>query len=164
MFLCREGVRCWKESPKPLDPQVRQSLSLWVVMHRTLATLTRRAESDIRERGFSLTEWGVLEYLYHKGRQPLANISRKVLITTGSVTYVIDNLERRGLVERQRCEYDRRIIYAVLTEQGRAIMQAEFPRHAEAVHDMMKPLTSTEKETVKALLKKLGLENAVTDA
>lgn len=153
-----------KESPQPLDPDIRQSLSLWVVMHRTLATLTRRAESDIRERGFSLTEWGVLEYLYHKGRQPLANISRKVLITTGSVTYVVDNLERRGLVERQRCEYDRRIIYAVLTEQGKSVMKNEFPRHAEAIHDMMKPLDPAEKETVKALLKKLGLENAATDA
>lgn len=153
-----------KESPQPLDPKIQQSLSLWVVMHRALATLTRRAESDIRGRGFSLTEWGVLEYLYHKGRQPLANIGRKVLITTGSVTYVIDNLERRGLVERQRCDHDRRIVYAVLTEQGKSVMKAEFPLHALAIHDMMQPLDPTEKETVKALLKKLGLENVATDA
>lgn len=152
-----------KESPQPPDENIQQSLSLWVVMHRALATLTRRAESDIRGRGFSLTEWGVLEYLYHKGRQPLAKIGRKVLITTGSVTYVIDNLERRGFVERQRCENDRRIIYAALTDQGEAVMKAEFPQHALAIHEMMGPLNPSEKETVKALLKKLGLENVAAD-
>lgn len=152
-----------EESPQPLDQEIHRSLSLWVVMHRALATLNRRAEKDIRGRGFSPTEWGVLEYLYHKGQQPLAKIGRKVLITTGSVTYVVDNLERRGFVERQRCELDRRIIYAVLTEQGKALMKAEFPHHARVIHEMMQPLNSAEKETVRALLKKLGIENAAAD-
>ena len=141
-------------------PDTQRALSLWVVMNRAMAALSRRIEEDIRERGFSLTEWGVLEHLYHKGPQPMAKLGDQILVTSGSVTYVVDKLEARGLVKRDPCRHDRRIIYAVLTERGTRVMQDEFPKHAATITSIMSVLTQEEQETAKELLKRLGLSVA----
>lgn len=137
-------------------PGQERALSLWVVMHRALAALTKVSEEDIRSRGFSITEWGVLEYLHHKGRQTLARVGEQILITSGSVTYVIDKLEGKGLIQRVPCECDRRAIYAELTDQGETLMKREFPFHAEAIRQMLSTLDAEEQEQLKSLLKKVG--------
>ena len=141
-------------------PETLRALSLWVVMNRAMASLSRKIEGDIRERGFSLTEWGVLEHLYHKGPQPMAKLGDQILVTGGSVTYVVDKLEKRGLVRRDPCQHDRRIIYAVLTESGTHVMQDEFPKHAAKITSIMSVLNQEEQESVRELLKRLGLSAA----
>lgn len=134
-----------------------RALALWVVINRAFSAMQRVAAADVRRRGFNLTEWGVLEYLYHKGMQPLARVGREILITSGSVTYVIDKLERKGLIQRIPCTSDRRVIYAALTEEGRRLMEREFPGHAEAIREMMAPLDPGEQEQLKSLMKRVGL-------
>lgn len=136
---------------------VERALSLWVILTRSTNALTRRIHEDIRARGFSGTEWGVLEYLYHKGPQPMCNIGEKILVTSGSVTYVIDKLESRGLLKRRPCEEDRRVTFAELTEEGRALMASEFPEHARFIKATMEVLSPEEQEVASSLLKKLGL-------
>lgn len=138
-------------------PEVDRALSLWVVINRAVSALQKIAAADMRSRGFNLTEWGVLEYLYHKGSQPLAKVGREILITSGSVTYVIDKLETKGLIQRVPCESDRRVIYAALTDEGRALMEREFPGHAEVIKDLMAPLDTLEQEQLKSLMKRIGL-------
>jgi len=137
-----------------------RALSLWVVIHRAYAALQKVAAADIRSRGFNPTEWGVLEYLYHKGTQPLAQVGREILITSGSVTYVIDKLETRGLLQRIPCPNDRRVIYASLTEKGRELMAREFPGHAAVIQQLMAPLDPGEQELLKSLMKRIGLSAA----
>lgn len=137
-----------------------RALSLWVVMHRAFAALQRVAAADIRSRGFNPTEWGVLEYLYHKGTKPLADVGREILITSGSVTYVIDKLETRGLLQRIPCTSDRRVIYAALTDKGRELMAREFPGHAAVIERLMAPLSPEEQELLRSLMKRVGLSAA----
>lgn len=143
-------------------PEVDRALSVWVVINRAVSTLQKIAAADVRRRGFNLTEWGVLEYLFHKGAQPLAKVGREILITSGSVTYVIDKLETKGLIERIPCESDRRVIYASLTEKGRALMAQEFPGHAAVIHDFLSPLDGQEQEQLKSLMKRIGLSASAT--
>lgn len=138
-------------------PEADKALSLWVVINRAVSAMQKIAADDMRSRGFNLTEWGVLEYLYHKGSQPLAKVGREILITSGSVTYVIDKLETKGLIQRVPCESDRRVIYAALTDEGRALMEREFPGHAEVIKDLMAPLDTLEQEQLKSLMKRIGL-------
>lgn len=146
--------------PERYGEDVERALSLWVVLTRSTNAVTRRIHEHIRSLGFSGTEWGVLEYLYHKGPQPMCNVGEKILVTSGSVTYVIDKLESRGLLRRRPCEQDRRVVYAELTSAGRAIMEVEFPKHAQVIKETMDVLTAEEQERAIALLKKLGLSVA----
>jgi MarR family transcriptional regulator, 2-MHQ and catechol-resistance regulon repressor len=138
----------------------RDALKLWVVLSRAHAAITDRANAHIAQYGMTLAEFGVLEALYHKGPLLLGEVQRKLLVSSGGVTYLVDRLERRGLVRRDQCLEDRRARYAVLTDDGDAFVKRVFADHAAAIRDAMAGLTSEEQQTATALLKKLGLAAA----
>ncbi|GGE39215.1 MarR family transcriptional regulator [Pullulanibacillus camelliae] len=132
------------------------SLKLFVILSRTYRTIADRVAKDIRSHGLNPTEFGVIELLYHKGEQPIQQIGGRVLLASGSMTYVIDKLEKKELIRRQPCPKDRRVIYAVLTEKGTALMDTIFPSHQEALAKLLAGLDEDEKRTCMELLKKMS--------
>ncbi len=139
-----------------MDRETASSLKLWVVMNRALRSVEKPLRRQVEAHGLSFTEFGVLEVLLHKGPLPIGEIGNRILLTSGSMTYVIDKLEQRGLIDRRACEEDRRIIYAELTEQGRTLIETVFSEHAALIRRLMQELRPAEKETVTNLLKRLG--------
>lgn len=135
-----------------------KELKLYVVLSRAYRALLAHDTQDVRRYGLNLTEFAVLELLYHKGPHPLQQIGEKILITTGTITYVVDKLEEKGLLYRQPCDEDRRKTYAVLTNAGHQLLKSIFPTHAQSLEYAMGGLTPEEQEVAIALLKKLGLE------
>ncbi|MGE5703706.1 MAG: MarR family winged helix-turn-helix transcriptional regulator [Clostridia bacterium] len=133
------------------------SLSLFIVLSRAYKAVAAHSEQDIRLSGLNPTEFGVLELLYHKGQHPLQQIGEKILLASGSITYVVDKLEKKGYLERKSCPEDRRITYATITEEGTRLMDRIFPQHTEAIRKAMEGLDPDEKETAIRLLKKLGI-------
>jgi MarR family transcriptional regulator, 2-MHQ and catechol-resistance regulon repressor len=73
------------------------------------------------------------------------------------VTYLVDRLERRGLVRRDECAEDRRARYAVLTPDGEEFVRRLFPAHAVEVRKAVAGLTREEQRAATGLLKRLGL-------
>ncbi|MFC4617749.1 MarR family winged helix-turn-helix transcriptional regulator [Camelliibacillus cellulosilyticus] len=133
------------------------SLKLWIVLSRAYRTIAARIEADIRGYGLNPTEFAVLELLYHKGEQPIQRLGDRVLLASGSMTYVVDKLESKGLLRRKPCPNDRRVTYAVITDNGRAVMADIFPHHREAIAEVLSGITDSEKTVLIDLLKKLGL-------
>ncbi|EIT87257.1 MarR family transcriptional regulator [Fictibacillus macauensis ZFHKF-1] len=133
-----------------------QSLKLFVVLSKAYKAIMDGAVKNMKQHHFSETEFTVLELLYHKGRCPLQQIGSKILITSGSITYNIDKLEKKGYIKRVQSADDRRITFAEITEQGTALMDHVFPDHAEAIEQLTASLNSEEKEQAITLLKKLG--------
>jgi MarR family transcriptional regulator, 2-MHQ and catechol-resistance regulon repressor len=133
-----------------------QSLKLWVVLSRAMAAVQAHAQADIARHGLTVTEFGVLEALYHKGPLLLGEVQRKILVTSGGVTYLVDRLAARGLVERRRCDSDRRATYAALTPEGEAMIREIFPVHAASLHRALAGLNAEEKEQAIRLLRTLG--------
>jgi MarR family 2-MHQ and catechol resistance regulon transcriptional repressor len=132
------------------------ALKLWVVLSRAHRAIGRAARRDIDRHDLGYTEFAVLEALYHKGDLAIGEVGERVLLTSGSMTYVIDKLEKRGLLERRECPTDQRITYLHITADGRRRMREIFPEHAEAIRTAMASLTADEKREAIALLKKLG--------
>lgn len=132
------------------------SLKLFVVLTRTLDSIRKKIEDDIKSLGLNPTEFAVLELIYHKGDQPIQKIGEKVLIASSSITYVVDKLEQKQLVKRKPCANDRRITFATITLKGNNLMDTIFPKHTEAINEIMAGLTSDEKENMINELKKLG--------
>src|SRR5919106_2300240 len=92
----------------------------------TNSLLTRLAErNSIGDLTYS--QFAVLEALYHLGPMTQGEISQKVLKSVSNMTTVIDNLERDGLVRRERDANDRRVIHVHLTEAGSSKLEAVFP-------------------------------------
>ncbi|HLK60685.1 MAG TPA: MarR family transcriptional regulator [Chthonomonadaceae bacterium] len=139
------------------DPETQRALRLFVVLTRCYNSVAEHARQDIARHGLSGSEFGVLELLYHKGPTSLGVIAERILLTTGSLTYVIDQLEKQGLARRIACPTDRRVCYADLTEAGRERIQQIFPEHAARIRQALSGLAPDEQEAAIALLKKLGL-------
>ncbi|GAA4705865.1 MarR family winged helix-turn-helix transcriptional regulator [Brevibacillus fulvus] len=138
--------------------ETEQALHLYRVLSRSYQSVWAHSMRDIKLHGLHPTEFAVLELLYHKGPQPLQQIGNSILITSGSVTYVVDKLEKNGMLSRQPYQKDRRVIHADLTEKGRALLDQIFPEHAEAIRHALGGLEEQEKEQLIHLLKKMGLE------
>ena len=108
--------------------------------------------------GLTISQFGVLEALYHKGPLCQRDIAIKILKSTGNITLVIDNLEKQGLVKRERTNEDRRYLTIRLTEQGQAHISAVFATVEAAIITEMGILTEEEQKYLGQLCKKIGLQ------
>jgi len=133
---------------------------------RTLDTfikLTRCTNSvlaRLAEKGtvgdLTYSQFAVLEALYHLGHMSQGEIGMKVLKSGSNMTTVIDNLERDGLVRRERDAKDRRVIHVHLTEAGISKIEMVLPGHVAALVEEFKVLSASEQQTLGELCKKLG--------
>ena len=137
--------------------ELSQSLKLFIVLSRAHKALHECTNQFFQSNGLNPTEFAVLELLFHKGRQPLQKIGNKILLASGSITYVIDKLEKRGYIHRVNCPSDRRVTFAEITPEGEEFMGKLFPEHEKQLHEIMNVLNPEEKEQAILLLKKLGL-------
>lgn len=132
----------------------------YVKLMRAAGSVTARVHGYLLAEGISISQFGVLEALLHCGPLQQCELGQKILKSSGNVTVVVDNLERRGLVARQRHADDRRRITVGLTHAGRELVAALFPRHKAYVRQAMEVLSPEELEQLARLCKKLGLANA----
>jgi len=143
-------------APRTWDDDEERSLRLWVALARSYATFARAVASAVEEYGLTPPQFGVLEALHHLGPLPLGELADKLLVTGGNVTYVMDRLEDRGLVRRERSGEDRRVVEGHLTAEGRRLIADVFPDHVELIDDLAGVLEPAEQEELRRLLKKLG--------
>lgn len=140
-----------------------RALKLWVVLARAHAAVVAHVEAHVARHGLTVAEFGVLEALYHKGPLLLGDVQRKILVSSGGVTFLVDRLAAKGLVERQVCEEDRRARYAALTKDGEKLMRRIFPEHAAMLERALGALHEDEQQEATALLRRLGLAAAELD-
>jgi MarR family 2-MHQ and catechol resistance regulon transcriptional repressor len=146
------------------DPAPRRSygaeadraLNLWVALARCTASMSRVSAKDIQRYGLTQAQFAVLEVLYHKGPMPLCSIGEKLLVTSGNITFVADQLEKSGLVRRQRSTEDRRVTIARLTPKGEALMERHFPEHASVIAKAAGVLSPRDQASLARLLKRWG--------
>lgn len=143
--------------------QTDRALKLWVVLSRAYAAVAEHSQADIARHGLTPMEFGILEALHHKGPMILGEVQKKILVTSGGVTYLVDRLAAKGLVERRRCEHDRRAYYAALTPAGEELIREIFPAHAQAIRLAMSGLSEEEKDEAIGLLRTLGRHAAEID-
>lgn len=137
--------------------EIERALKLFIVLSRASKVISEEANKLIETYGLNPTEFAVLELLFHKGRQPIQKIGQKILLRSGSMTYVVDKLEKKSLLKRVFCEEDKRVTFMEITEEGRELIHSIFPSHAKKMQTIMSGLTAEEQEQAIQLLRKLGL-------
>ena len=135
----------------------QKALSTYVKLMRAAESITMRVHRYLSEDGLTMSQFGVLEVLYHLGPLCQKEIGKKILRSGGNITMVIDNLEKRGLVLRKQNPEDRRYMIVRLTDEGNEIITKLFPRHAAIIKNEMSVLTEAEQVTFGKMCKKLGL-------
>jgi MarR family 2-MHQ and catechol resistance regulon transcriptional repressor len=104
----------------------------------------------------TLAEFAILEALYHRGPMLLGEVQRRILVSSGGITFLVDRLTAKGLVERRSCASDRRARYAALTEKGESMVAEIFPAHAAALTRAMGGLPLAEQGPIADALRILG--------
>ena len=137
-------------------PAETRTLDTFIKLTRcTNALLARLAERETID-DLTYSQFAVLEALYHLGSMTQGEVSTKVLKSGSNMTTVIDNLERDGLVRRERDAKDRRVIHVHLTEAGQSKLDAVLPGHIAALVEEFSILSVSEMETLGNICKKLG--------
>lgn len=139
----------------------KENLRLVVAIARTYNSLFGAIEKDISQYGMNLSEFGVMECLLHKGDQPVQKLAEKILVTSGTITYVIDKLQKKGYITRRKCEKDKRVYYISLTQEGEAVIKAVFKAHEQYLETLFHRLSLEEKES---LVSKLVATQSAMDA
>ena len=138
-------------------PTEVRSLDAFIKLTRATHSLLARLEPHITRHEITPTQFGILEALLHVGPLNQRDLGRKLLLSKGNISVVLNNLEKRGLVERRRNANDRRQMIVHLTPQGRSLIENVFPRVVATIVDELSDLTAQELETLGHLSKKLGL-------
>jgi MarR family 2-MHQ and catechol resistance regulon transcriptional repressor len=123
---------------------------------RAAESFTARTHRHLSTKGLTISQFGVLEALYHLGPLSQKEIGQKILRSSGNITMIIDNLEKRGLVRRRRDNADRRVFIVHLTAEGNKLIDKLFPPHAAKIADEMSVLSAAEQKALGDLCKKLG--------
>lgn len=144
------------------DEQER-ALNAYVKLLRARNSVTAAAMQSLGNSDLTPTQFAVLEALYHsasEGTLCLGDIAEKILTSSGNLTLVVKNLERRGLAKRKPAANDRRYVGLEITPRGAKLMRQIFPAHVAAIVATIQRLSPAEQEQLAALCKKLGSAEA----
>ena len=142
---------------KNSNPTYR-ALNTYTKLMRATESVTGRTIKIMTAAGLTISQFGVLEALYHKGALCQRDIAAKILKSTGNMTMVIDNLEKNGLVRRERDSQDRRFLTIHLTDDGTTLIAKTFADVEAAIVAEMSSLSCDEQELLGSMCKKLGLK------
>ncbi|KAF0217352.1 MAG: MarR family transcriptional regulator 2-MHQ and catechol-resistance regulon [Geobacteraceae bacterium] len=145
------------KSPSTYTDSEKRALNAYTKLMRAAESVTGRTGRTMAASDLTISQFGILEALFHKGPLCQRDIAKKILKSTGNITMVIDNLERRGLVRRERTAEDRRYIIIHLTNEGQQLIAGVFPRVLAAIVEEMCILEETEQDELGRLCRVLGL-------
>jgi MarR family 2-MHQ and catechol resistance regulon transcriptional repressor len=141
------------------SPAETAALNAYIKLMRATETLSSRVHETLPE-GLTVTQFAVLETLFHLGPLCQGSLASKLLKSTANLTLVIANLEKASLIKRKRQSDDLRFITISLTPRGRSFIARLFPKIAARIATEFAVLNDTEKAELCRLSKKLGLQPA----
>lgn len=130
------------------------SVKSMVVMRKAFRSINARVSETFGQSGLTSTQFSVLDVLYSKGPLRICELIDTILATSGNMTVVIKNMEKKGWVIRESCPKDKRAYVVSLTPKGIDIIEQALPRHIESIEKVFSVLTEDERLELIRLLKK----------
>lgn len=137
-----------------LPDNQRNALNLFVKLMRATNTSSSRVHEHLKDDNLTVSQFGVLEAVYHLGPLSQSELGNKILKSNANLTTVVDSLEKKMLVERERASDDRRRVTVKLTESGKELISRVFPRHALVVTNELAFLSDQDRDILEKLLRK----------
>ncbi len=137
---------------------MKRDLKTITIFLRASHALEQIIKDEVLSHGLSLSEFGVLEALYHKGPLNVNQVISKVLIPNSSMSYVIDQLVNKGLISKTKDAIDKRVYRLDLKQSGHDFMEQMYPVHEKRLRQVLDKLSVEEEKTLQTLLKKIGKE------
>ncbi len=143
------------ENKKSYNQKNDLNLKVLIALNRGTNHLRKFEIKAIAASGLTISQFGVLEMLYHLGPLKICQIIEKSLFTSGNMTVVVNNLEKMGMVARRKDPKDKRSWYIAITQSGTTLIEQAFPEHLANISAALANINDQEKKQLIAILKKL---------
>jgi DNA-binding MarR family transcriptional regulator len=142
--VARKSVNRWREVSAPYSLGYRIKLLSQL--------LARRFQERLEPFGLTPFHWVVLCCLWEEDGLPTCSISDKLQQVGGTLTSVLDRMEKRGLVRRERDANDRRVWRIWLTEEGKKLEAVLPPLALKQREELLQGISESERDLVSQLV------------
>lgn len=129
--------------------------SVGYLIKRTQRMMQERIESLFEPHGFTLQQWAVMMYVREGVALTVADVCRELHHDSGAMTRLIDQLEDRKLIERNRNAQDRRVVELSLTPLGNETLDALIVIATDALNSTLEGFTREEVKLLQSMLWRL---------
>ncbi len=137
------------------DKKRRRALDAYSALQRAAALAASSVDDAVHPFGLSASQFGVLETLATRGPVHQQELAESLGRSKAQMTAIIDALESRGLVRRERHAVDRRFISVYLTEAGRVVLTDASPVRTDAIVLLMRELSGEQRTKLTRLCRRL---------
>lgn len=137
------------------DKKRRRALDAYSALQRAAALAAASVDDAVHPFGLSASQFGVLETLATRGPVHQQELAESLGRSKAQMTAIIDALEARALVRRERHAVDRRFISVYLTDAGRVILTDATPVRTEAIVQLMRELSGEQRTKLTRLCRRL---------
>lgn len=128
-----------------------------VRLFRDINTLEERAIRTEEYRDVTANDMHVMEAIGLDGAKNMTSVARELEVTTGTLTISVNNLVKKGYVDRSRSEEDRRVVLVSLSHKGEQAYRHHQKFHEEMINAVLRELSDEEQRVLKQALDKLSL-------
>lgn len=134
----------------------KKDLKSMTVLFRAQQAITEVVKEDVKKYELNISEFSVLEVLFHQKQMTVQGVCEKTLMPNSSMTYVLDKLVKKKLVERVQDQNDKRRYMVKLSNEGLKKANEIFPIHYQVMQEVFSVLSDEEQAIFQVLLKKVG--------
>jgi len=138
--------------------KTKEALNSYIKLIRSAEAFSSKINLELSEFGLTESQFEVLDALLHLGPMKHKEIGKKILKSGGNITMVINNLERRELVQRKRGETDKRQFIIHLTSKGKNKIVETLPHISKTIKKHFEILSKEEQKELQRLCKIVGLQ------
>jgi len=133
----------------------RYTTSLWVRFLRFNLVSNKKLQDDLERLDLTPPQFYVLATIGYAGGLPFSDIGEKMMVTVSNLTGIVDRLEEKKLVARERDARDRRVVRVMLTDKGSKVYRNTIPVFEKSISEFFSPLNKTQQKELAGLLRKL---------
>jgi DNA-binding MarR family transcriptional regulator len=147
--------------PRAASQAPEEGLSVGQLMGRARASLLTSLDAELERFGLNSTQFAVLKHVGEGAARTAADLCRLNRYDTGAMTRILDRLEEKGLVRRERCREDRRVVFLRLAAPGRALLPKLMAVGTRVVDAHLAGFSPNEIEALRAYLSRM-IDNGTT--
>lgn len=129
------------------------------IMNQVRVRFVARVDAELTKHDITTAQWGILKVIADGRGSTAAEFCRIYDYDTGSMTRMLDRLEEKGLIQRERSSQDRRLVHVDLTDAGRRLTTVGVAAIVTVLNEFSVGFSREEMTTLKNLLRRL-LANA----
>ena len=133
----------------------RRALDAYAMLQRAATMASAQVEQAVHPFGLSASQFGVLDTLQSRGSVHQQELAEALGRSKAQMTAIIDALEARGWVRRERHATDRRFISVHLTDDGREVLGSTAPARSDAIVAIMAELSGEQRARLARLCRRL---------